>query len=68
MIQELNELKWLLIPLYPVFVITMFGLWIAFRFNKSRDISLKVNLLGLSLEISAIEDSDGITLKGTTHV
>lgn len=62
MIAELNELKWLLLPLYPFLVVVMFGVWLYVRFGRSRRLELKASMWGVSLELKA-DNSDGLTEK-----
>lgn len=52
MVQELNELKWLLLPLYPFLVIILFGGWLWVRAKRSRFVSLRLRLLGMSMEMN----------------
>lgn len=53
MVHELNELKWLLLPLYPFLVLLLFGAWIMVRFKRSDSIHVAVSMFGLRLELSA---------------
>lgn len=55
MIAELNELKWLLLPLYPFIVCILFGVWLFARFRRSKRFQLRANFLGVSLEIAVDE-------------
>lgn len=52
MVQELNELKWLLLPLYPLLVVILFGGWLWVRARHSRFASVRLKLLGMSMEMS----------------
>lgn len=52
MVQELNELKWLLLPLYPLLVIILFGGWLWARAKHSRFASVRLKLLGMSMEMT----------------
>lgn len=52
MVQELNELKWLLFPLYPLLVVILFGGWLWVHARRSRFVSIRLKLLGMSMEMN----------------
>lgn len=58
MIAELNELKWLLLPLYPFLVVVLFGAWLYIRFGRSKKLELRAALWGISLELK-VDDTTG---------
>lgn len=59
MVAELNELKWLLLPLYPFIVILLFGAWLTMRVSRTRKVDVDVSILGLRIAIK-IDDSQGV--------
>lgn len=52
MVQELNELKWLLLPLYPLLIVILFAGWLWVHAKRSRFVSVKLRLLGMSMEMN----------------
>lgn len=52
MIAELNELKWLLLPLYPVVVLLSLIGWVVYATKGRRRVALSVKLLGMQLSVS----------------
>lgn len=51
MVSELNELKWLLIPLYPMIVVVMFGAWLVVRLRRAKTFRLHMTMLGIKLDL-----------------
>lgn len=49
---DLSTLKWLILPLYPLLIIMLFGAWIVVRFRRERHFSLHMGMLGLKIDIS----------------
>lgn len=51
MVSELNELKWLLIPLYPMILVIMFGAWLVVRLRRAKTFRLHMAMLGIKLDL-----------------
>lgn len=56
MVQELNDLKWLLIPLYPFLVIVFFGAWIRASARRSSKVVVNMSFLGMSMNVIVNDD------------
>lgn len=59
MIQELKELQWLIIPLYPVIVVILFGVWLFVRARGSRRVDVKLSGLGVTLDLK-LDDGNSV--------
>lgn len=59
MIQELKELQWLIIPLYPVIVVVLFGVWLFVRARGSRRVDVKLSGLGVTLDLKLDDGNTG---------
>lgn len=60
MIAELNELRWLIWPLYPFLLVVMLGLWLYLRFGRAQRLELRASMFGVSLEVKVDNSKDPV--------